>query len=186
MHRKLEGQIAKDAPSGHSFLDEINPRLLSNNMVVPYVIAVWEEYFRATFTVCLRYSKQREAALKRAKLSHADLEKLVIGATQVDRAVAETFSFQRPTAITETFRLIDPKLDIGGVLRRPYRRRKQSLFDSLEALVEDRNRLVHTGEINVGLFDKHLQTVLRDLTEAVNRAYNHIAKHNGFESNHSY
>lgn len=69
IHRKLEGQIAKDAPSGLGFIDEINPRLLSNNMVVPYVIAVWEEYFRATFAACLRYSRQREAALKRAKLA---------------------------------------------------------------------------------------------------------------------
>jgi hypothetical protein len=186
MHRKLEGQIAKDEPSGLGFIDEINPRLLSNNMVVPYVIAVWEEYFRATFSACLRYSRQREAALKRAKLSHSDLEKLVVGTTQVDRAVAEAFSFQRPSAIADTFKLIDPKLDLAGTLRKPYRGRKQSLFDSLEALVEDRNRLVHTGEINVGLFDMHLRTVLSDLTEAVNRAYNQIAKHNNFVPNHSY
>ena len=186
IHRKLEGELAKDEPSGLGFIDEINPRLLSNNMVVPYVIAVWEEYFRATFAACLRYSKQREAALKRARLSHANLEQLVAGTVQIDRAVAETFSFQRPSAIGETFKLIDPKLDITSALRKPYRRRKQSLLDSIEALIEDRNHLVHTGEINVGLFDKHLQTVLGDLTEAVNRAYNYIAKHNGFMPNHDY
>lgn len=186
MHRKLDGQMAKDAPSGIGFLDEINPRLLSNNMVIPYVIAVWEEYFRATFAVCLRYSTQREAALKRAKLSHSDLEQLVAGKTQVDRAVAETFSFQRPTAISDAFRLIDPKLDVGGALRKPHRGRKQSLFDSLEALIEDRNRLVHTGEINVGLFNKQLRAVVSDLTEAVNRAYDIIAKRNGFVPNHNY
>lgn len=185
-HRKLDGKIAQDAPSGLGFLDEINPRLLSNNMVVPYVIAVWEEYFRATFATCLRYSKQREAALKRAKLSHADLENLVVGATQIDRAVAEAFSFQRPTAISETFKLIDAKLDVAGVFRKPYRGRKRNLFDSLEELIEDRNRLVHTGEINVELFDKNLRAVLNDLTEAVNRAYNYLAKHNGFVPNHNY
>ena len=49
------------------------------------MIAVWEEFFRATFAACLRYSKQREAALKRAKLSHADLERLAIGSVQVER-----------------------------------------------------------------------------------------------------
>ena len=186
MHRKLDGQIAKDQPSGLEFIDEMNPRLLSNNMVVPYVIAVWEEYFRATFTACLRYSKQREAALKRLKLGHTDLVKLVMGTAQVDRSIAETFSFQRPSAISERFKLIDPNLDIAGALRKPYRKRKQNLFDSLEALVEDRNRLVHTGEINLELFDKHLRTVLEDLTEAVNRAYNYIANHNSFVPNHDY
>jgi hypothetical protein len=185
-HRKLDGQIAIDQPSGIGFIDDINPRLLSNNMVVPYVLAVWEEYFRATFTACLRYSKQREAALKRAKLSHADLEKLVVGTLQVERSLAEAFSFQRPSAISETFKLIDPKLDIAGAFRKPYRGRKKNLFDSLETLVEDRNLLVHTGEINVTLFDKQLRAVLDDLTEAVNRAYNQIAKHNGFNPNHRY
>lgn len=184
--RKLEGQIASDTPTGLVFMDQFNPRLLSNNLLVPYMIAVWEEFFRATFTACLRYSKQRDAALKRAKLSHSDLEKLVIGSVQVERSVAEAFSFQRPSAIAEAFRLIDPKLDIAGVLRKPYRGRKTNLYESIEKLVEGRNSLVHTGELDLKLFDKQLRTAMADLTEAVNRAYNHIAKHYGFIPNHSY
>jgi hypothetical protein len=185
-HRKLDGQLAKDKPSGLPFIDELNPRLLSNNLLVPYAIAVWEEYFRATFTACLRYSKQREAALKRAKLSHDNLERIAIGTQHVERSVAETFSFQRPSAIADAFRLLDPRLDIASALRKPYRRRKRNLFDSLESLVEDRNRLVHAGDLNLTLFDKQLTTTLRDLTEAVNRAYNYIAKHNSFSPNHDY
>ena len=47
----------------------MNPRLLPNNLLVPYVIAVWEEYFRATFAVVLKYSTQRRSVLKNAKLS---------------------------------------------------------------------------------------------------------------------
>ncbi len=45
---------------------------------------------------------------------------------------------------------------------------------------------MHTGEINVGLFDKQLRAIVGDLTEAVNRAYNLIAKRNGFVPNHNY
>lgn len=186
MNRKFEGQIARDTPSGFAFIDQLNPRLLSNNILIPYMIAVWEEFFRATFTACLRYSKQREAALKRAKLSHSDLEKLVIGTVQVERSVAEAFSFQRPSAITEAFKLVDPKLDIAGALRKPYRGRKVNLYESIEELVEGRNNLVHTGELDLKLFDKKLNTAMNDLTEAANRAYNCIAKHYGFIPNHTY
>lgn len=184
--RKLEGPIARDKSAGFAFMDELNPRLLSNNLLVPYMIAVWEEFFRATFTACLRYSKQREAALKWAKLSHSDLEKLVIGSVQVDRSVAEAFSFQRPSAIADTFKLVDSKLDIAGALRKPYRGRKVSLYESIEKLVEGRNSLVHTGELDLTLFDKELKTAMADLTEAANRAYNYIAKHYGFLPNHNY
>jgi hypothetical protein len=186
MTRKLEGQIARNIPTSFEFMNQFNPRLLSNNLLVPYMIAVWEEYFRATFTACLRYSKQREAALKRAKLSYSDLEKLLIGLVQVERSVAEAFSFQRPSAIAEAFRLIDPKLDIAGALRKPYRGRKTNLYASIERLVEGRNNLVHTGDLDLKLFDNQLRVTIADLTEAINRAYNCIAKHYGFVPNHDY
>ncbi len=186
MTRKLEGEIARDTPTGLELIDQFNPRLLSNNLLVPYMIAVWEEFFRATFTACLRYSKQREAALKRVKLTHADLEKLLVSSVQVERAVAEAFTFQRPSAIAEAFKLIDPKLDIAGAMRKPYRGRKANLYESIENLVEGRNCLVHTGELDLRLFDKQLTTAMADLTEAINRAYNYLAKHYGFVPNHSY
>ena len=177
MSRKLKGEIAQDFTTGFEFIDEMNPRLLSNNLLVPYMIAVWEEFFRATFTACLRYSKQREAALKRAKLSHTDLEKLAIGSLQVERSMAEFFSFQRPSSIAETFRLLDAKLDLAAPLRKPYRRGRVALFDSIEELVENRNALVHAGDLNLALFDKQLETIMSDLTEAVNRVYVYVAKH---------
>jgi hypothetical protein len=186
MNRKLEGQIARDNSTGFDFMDQFNPRLLSNNLLVPYMIAVWEEFFRATFTACLRYSSQRETALKRAKLSHSDLEDIAIGSMQVERAVAEKFSFQRPSSIVEAFKLIDPKLDIGNPLQKPYRNRKVNLYNSIETLVEQRHQLVHTGDLNLKLFDKHLKTALSDLTEAVNRSYGYIAKQYGFVPNHDY
>ena len=186
MSRNLEGHIARESTTGFGLIDQMNPRLLSNNLLVPYMIAVWEEFFRATFAACLRYSKQREAALKRAKLSHADLEKLAIGSVQVERSVAEFFSFQRPSAIAETFKLLDQKLDLAAPLRKPYRRRHVTLFDSIEALIKQRNTLVHEGDINLELFDKQLEATMTDLTEAINRAYNYIAKHYGFVPNHDY
>mgnify|MGYP003118388602 CR=1 FL=1 len=186
MNRKLEGPIARDSSSGFDFLDGMNPRLLSNNLLIPYMIAVWEEFFQAMFAACLRYSKQRESALKRAKLSHSDLEKLAIGSVQVERSIADFFSFQRPSAIAETFRLLDPKLNLSTPLRKPYRRRRVSLYDSIESLVERRNELVHAGNLDLRLFDKQLETTMGDLTEAVNRAYDYIAKHYGFVPIHDY
>ena len=64
MTRKLEGDIARDKPAGLVFVDEINPRLLSNNLLIPYVIAVWEEYFRSTFSATLKNADKREVVLK--------------------------------------------------------------------------------------------------------------------------
>jgi len=40
----------KTKPSGLDFIDSTNPLLISNNLILPYLIAVWEECFRALFT----------------------------------------------------------------------------------------------------------------------------------------
>lgn len=180
MSRQLEGDIAREKPSGLQFLDEMNPRLLSNNLLVPYVIAIWEEYFRATFTATLKYSSNRSGVLKKAKLSHAQLEEIAINRQPVERTIAECFSFQRPSTIAENFRLLDLKLDIGAAMRKPYRKRKISLYESIEELVEGRNTFVHTGETDLSLYDKRLTATLVDIVEAVNRTYAAIGKQYGF------
>ena len=186
MSRKLEGPIAQEKSSGLEFMDELNPRILSNNLLLPYVVALWEDYFRSTFAAVLKFSKQRESALKRARLNHNNLEQVAIGTHSIERAIAESFSFQRPTSIAENFRLLDLKLDIAAALRKPYRLRKKSLFESIEQLVEDRNVFVHTGRMNVKFFDPQLQTVLSDIEIAVNRAYECVAAHYEFVPSHDY
>jgi hypothetical protein len=183
--RKLEGDAARDAPSPFSFLDEMNPRLLSNNLLVPFIIAVWEEYYRATFTAVLRYADKREVVLKKARLSHAQLEQIA-AEKQIERAIAECFSFQRPSVIGENFRMIDARLDLVGAMRRPYRRRKLTLSESIESLVESRNAFVHAGDMEMSLFDKELQTIMSDIVVAVDRSYEAIGIHFGFATIHDY
>jgi hypothetical protein len=186
MTRKLEGPIAREKPSGLSIIEEMNPRLLSNNLLIPYVIAVWEEYFRATFAAVLKYSNQREGALKKARLSHSQLEQIAVKEQPVERTIAECFSFQRPSSIAESFKVLDSKLDIGGAMRKPYKRRKVSLYNSIEALVEARNAFVHAGQMNMEMYDEKLQTVLADIVEAVDRAYAAIGEHYSFAPIHDY
>ena len=183
--RKLEGDAARDAPSPLSFLDEMNPRLLSNNLLVPFIIAVWEEYYRATFTAVLRYADKREVVLKKARLSHAQLEQIA-AEKQIERAIAECFSFQRPSVIGENFKMIDKRLDLVGAMRKPHRRRKVTLSDSIESLVEARNAFVHAGDMDMSLFDKDLQTIMSDIVVAVDRSYEAIGSHFGFATIHDY
>jgi hypothetical protein len=161
-------------------MDERNPRLLSNNLLIPYIIAVWEEYFRSTFTATLKNVDKREAVLKKSRLSHFQLEQIAVGKKPIEETISECFSFQRPSQIGENFKMLDSKLDIAAALRKPYRRRKSPLYDSLEALVEGRNAFVHAGEMDSSLYDEALNRTLTDIVEAVDRAYAAIGSHFGF------
>lgn len=177
--RTFAGDAARDAPHPLPFLDDMNPRLLSNNLLIPFIIAVWEEYYRVTFTAALRYADKREVVLKKARLSHTQLEQIA-AERQIERAIAECFSFQRPSMIGEHFKLIDSKLDLASAMRKPYRTRKVTLYDSIEALVETRNAFVHAGEMDMAMFYKQLQTILSDIVVAADRAYDTIGRHFGF------
>ncbi|MCB0309540.1 MAG: hypothetical protein KDD48_09225 [Bdellovibrionales bacterium] len=174
--RGLDQPNTKPAPKGLKFLDEMNPRLFSNNLLLPYLVAIWEEYFKSTFIVLIKYSEHRETAFKRARLSQSQLEAIASGYQEVEQAFAESFSFQRPSNVASNFKLIDPKLDIAGSLRKPYRRRKKSLFDSIEEIVELRNEFVHSGYMDTTIVDKEIEKILNDIEVAVDRAYTAIGQ----------
>lgn len=178
--RGLVTPNARPEPTGLQIIDEMNPRLFSNNLVLPYLVAIWEDYLKSSFTALLRYSKQRESALKRARLTQTQLESIAAGVQSVEQALADTLSFQRPSIVVQNFKLIDPKLDLGAALRKPYKRRKISLFESIEVCVGDRNEFVHSGQMNTSLSDKTLTAVLKDFEVAVDRIYNCLADHYNF------
>jgi hypothetical protein len=185
LYLKLRGLaigIAQPIPTGLVELDEMNPRLLSNNLLLTYLVAIWEEYCKSTFITLLRYSKQREAVLKGARLTYEQLESIASGIASVEQALGESITLQRPTAIVKHFNLLDQKLDIGGALRKPYRRRHVGLFDSIEALVEQRHVFVHTGLMNTAFSDKKLQIAIRDFEVAVDRVYRRIAEYYGWKA----
>ena len=123
--------------------------------------------------------------LKKARLSHAQLEQIA-AEKQIERAIAECFSFQRPSVIGENFRMIDTRLDLVGAMRKPYRRRRVTLSDSIESLVVSRNAFVHAGDMDMSLFDKELQTIMSDIVVAVDRSYEAIGSHFGFSTIHDY
>jgi hypothetical protein len=169
--RVLKGNMAKDEPSGLYYVDEMNPKLLSNNLVVPYVIGIWEEFFRSCFIAAMMHVDDRKRILKEARLGHATLEDIFAQNTSIEEAIAGHFSFQRPSQIAKNFSLLDSSFDLGAAIKKPYRGRKVNLYESIENLVNDRNSLVHEGGLNLTLFDKELKTVLDDIEVAVDRAY---------------
>lgn len=169
--------------TGMFVLDDMNPRLFSNNLLIPYLVAIWEEYLKSSFVVLLQYSDKRHTALKRAKISQGQLEAIASGEQTVENSLAESLSFQRPSKVTENFKLIDPKMDLSGVLKKPYRRRKVSLFDSIEECIELRNEIVHTGQMDITISDEKVEKFINDFEVAIDRIYDLFgARYNFFPS----
>lgn len=157
-----------------------SPWTLSNNLLVPYIVASIEEYFRATFVALLEYSPRKVSVLKSARLNADQLVRMSEKKLTVEEAVAEGFSFQNLTSVSELFRGVIPDLDVHGTLRRPYRRRRLSLWESLTSLIDRRHDIIHGGEIRADFGDELLGRTIVDVQVAVDRVYRRICELSGW------
>jgi hypothetical protein len=163
--------------AGVEWLDSINPRIIANNLVLPFLTAGLEDYFKSSFVALLRYSARKETFFKSARLSSSQLAGIAADTHSVEDAVAETLPFQRISSICEHFRALDPKLDLAGCLRRPYRRRKSSLFDEIELMVERRHALIHQSKLNTEYSDENIDRDLNNIHVAARRCIERMSQH---------
>jgi len=89
-------------------------------------------------------------------------------------------AFQNLRVVSEAFRSVVPELDIHGILRRPYRRRRISLWEALTELVENRHAFVHRGEVDVTFDDEVLATRIVDAQVAVDRVHRRLCQVSGW------
>lgn len=170
--RNMTGDIAKEAPTGLEWLDELNPRILSNNILLPYMIGCWESYFRNSFISILKnVDSVSPTAVKKCNPSTAEYMKVIHGETTLECVLADNLSFQRPSIIAQNFKALDLQIDIATWLKKPYHRRKKSLYDSITEIVEKRDSIVHMAMTDTSIFDKQICGIAADLNEAVDRCY---------------
>ncbi|MEO2213753.1 HEPN domain-containing protein [Paenibacillus amylolyticus] len=179
--RNLKGDISREEYTGISFIDDLNPRFFSNNLLIPYLVATWEDYLKKSFIVLLKYTDNRDKLFKEARFSVNNLKDISAGNISIEEALVEKFSFQRPRIVAENFKKLDEKLDIFTVLNKPISNRKNPLFNSIEEIVDLRNTFVHEGGMDVSINDKKLKVIIKDFEIAVNRIYDRFGSYYNFE-----
>ena len=150
------------------------------NMLVPFLVAMIEEFFRSSYVAILRYSPRREQILKDVRLSVAEIASYEGSGLTLDDVAARRMSFQSVSKVSEQFKNLDKRFDVAGWLRAPYRRRRESLHASIERLVEQRHALAHRAEMNP-LYD--YTAAKRDhetLGAAAQRVYKHLVRLNSW------
>lgn len=158
----------------------MHPRSLSANMLMAFSVSIVEDYLNSCFIALLKYSPQKEKLLRGISLRGDHLARVSNGEESVEQAVAETFSFQRISAACKNFATIDKKLDIAAALRKPFNRRRSTLFDDLEALADKRNQFVHRASLDLSVTDGAIKKTLHDLDVAMTRVQKSIVSQYGW------
>ena len=177
--RDFKGPKPK-GPSGIYVIDKTNPWLISNNLLLPFLVAIMEDYWKSTYVALLRYSDKKESVLRAGRITSEQLAAVSEGKTTVEQVFAETLSFQRVSVSCKHFLALDPKLDFAGVLKKPYRRRKVPLYESLEEMTELRHDVIHRAQLSPRVTDEYLTGLVNDLEVAIIRCYRHLTKTYGW------
>lgn len=162
------------------YMRDLNPEVFLGNLLVPYVVSMIESYLKDSYIALLRYSPRKATVLKGARLSGEQLAAISDDRLSVEEAIAETMSFQRLSAIAKNFQELDPKLDILGVLRRPYRRRKRTLLDDIDGLITKRHDLIHRTTLDRDTDARKVYDLVDDVHDAMNRIHRHLTEHYGW------
>jgi hypothetical protein len=163
------------------YVDEFNPIIVSNNLLVPFLVSTVEEFFKSCYVAILKYSPRKEIVIKNSRLFPDDLSKIGDGQTSLEEGIARTKSFQNADKIHSNFKEVDLSIDIYGELTRPYRRRKTSLFESLSSLFDHRNLLIHRNSIDSSYTRQKLTSDISNIEVIVERVIEHFADKLGWD-----
>lgn len=165
-------------------LDKLNPIVVSNNVLVPFVVSAIEEFFKSCYIAILKFSDpdKKQAVFNNARLYADEMVKISNGEVSIEEGIARAMSFQNMDKIIAYFKQLDKGLDLTGALKKPYRRRKESLYSSMANFFEQRHRLIHQNEMQTDYSNDKLLKDLHNAKVVAKRSYSVFIRHFGWSS----
>ena len=150
-------------------------------MGLSYLLTIIENYFRNLFIALFKYSDNKEKVIKSVKIYNSDLNKVSNENMQIEEAIARAMSFQNIEKIVQNFKILNSEIDIKGYLNKPYKRMKESLYETINRVLEQRHNFIHSKlfeyDYDLNKFEKDVNLV----KEALNRVYKEIVKFYSWE-----
>lgn len=160
------------------------PNAFNANVYLIYLCTLMEEFFRSTYIALLKYANNKENVIKKFKPAEEDLIDISDGRKTIEEVYARSLSFQNIHKISASFFKLDKKYDLGVPLKKPYKRRKESLFEQIDRLFEQRHALIHRNSINIEYSTKDLEKDIEDIKMAFVKVYDYICDRNDWEPEH--
>ena len=159
-----------------SFLKELNPNTLALNLIIPFLIAITEEYFRSTYVAMLKYNLNKTKIIKRASFTEDDIERLLKKEISFEEASSRWLNFQELEKINKHFKEQDNRLDLFGKIKKTSKG-KESNYDSLKRIINLRHSIIHNSTLD---FEYNTAKSINDIElvyESIKIIYHTITTH---------
>lgn len=156
-----------------------NASLLAN-ISLTYASSIIENYFRELYIALLRYSDKKEKIINSTRFNNFDLFEVSEKKASIEQAVAFSKSFQNINKINIHFKELDSRIDIYGILSKPYRNRKETLFQAIDRVLEQRHALVHRLSVETRYKQQEALKDIQSIEIALDKIYEHICSVNNW------
>jgi len=164
-----------------SFLNKYNPKVMIANILIPYVISLTEEFFRASHIALLRYSSVRDKIISSSnRLGSDELVRIQNKEMDVCEAISKWLNFQEISKVSSHFCAINKKIDVSGVFRK-YKRNKLNGYDLFSQFIERRHDLIHRASYDHDYTKESIIRDIKDINNLIGFIYLHIASVNGWD-----
>lgn len=173
-------------PHDNPGLGPYSAEILSNHLLVPFIVSAIEGWFRGTYEALMRYSDRRNDVCKNMRLEATDLMDDAGRTVPLERALSRRMPFQNIAKACAAFAQLDPHLDLRGALMKPYRKRKTSLFSTVDAFLARRHAAIHGSEFDIDYTSQVLKRDIEDIHAAILRMYEAVLKRNGWSLDYDF
>ncbi len=133
------------------FTKQFDPTRAVYNALIPFLVAVLENFFRDTFEILLKYDETAQKTIEEhnRKLPYSEAAAIVRGELTLERVASRWFSFQNIDSIQKAFKDIHG-IDVWKALRRrkKVRDRLPILMSAFENLIGARHGVIHHFSID--------------------------------------
>ncbi|WP_350657465.1 hypothetical protein [Psychrobacter sp. S1-30-MNA-CIBAN-0213] len=155
-------------------LDYLNPKLLATNILVPYILSIFEDFFRSTYIAILKYSENKEKIIHDARVQGAELVLIEQGSFTVPEAVAKWMNFQEMDKVHQAFKKLDKNIDLHGIFKKPCGRKKEDYWLLFKRIIELRHAIIHRAETDITYTPKKVEKDIQNVNKAIWQFYQHL------------
>lgn len=150
------------------------PLTFKSNLALTYVASVIENFYRDIYVALLKYSPKKEQLFKDNKFFPDDLVDVSNGIITVEQAYAYGKPFQNIKKICANLFTLNNSINLDRELKKPYRNRKETLYDVINRVLEHRHGLVHRLIYNSQYTKRQALCDAKLIEEAMKRSYQYI------------
>lgn len=142
----LEMQLEERPLTNLWIINEHHPASIGMNISIPFLVSVFEEYFRSTFIVLLKWSENKRDIFKGLRINTEDLADVSSGISSIEKIATRNISFQNISNINSAFDKISKNIKFIHLLKSKEPQKKY--FERINKLIEFRHQIIHSNSTN--------------------------------------